>query len=67
MKAVLQNKSTKLYLGNSGEWTPDIDDARSFTSTWEALEFCKGQALPPTKVLMKFDNARYDIPVADCP
>jgi hypothetical protein len=37
-KVVIQKTPSRLYLGNHGAWTPNIEKARMFDSGWEALE-----------------------------
>jgi len=66
MKIVIRERATGFYFQREKTWTNNADEARSFESTWEAVKFCQAHRLPPTTVVMKAQDARYDVAVTDC-
>lgn len=66
MKVLLQDKFSGLFYRSPGEWTPHPEEARSFQTSWQALRYCRDHELPETRVVLKFEDGRYDLAVGDC-
>jgi hypothetical protein len=66
MRIVLRDKSSGLYFLAEETWIADPCLAREFPTTWEALQFCNANNLPPATVVMKAGESRYDVAVVDC-
>jgi len=67
MKVLLQQKHSRLFLRNPGDWVPSADEARAFANSFEALQFCRHHGLPSSKVVLKFNNSAEDVMIAECP
>ena len=63
MKILVQNCLNHLYLKSLSEWTPEVSDARNFSTSENALAFCNEHQIPAVQVVLKFDYDRYDIKV----
>ena len=66
MRIVLKKQAGGSYFVDHDTWTTDPEHARSFPTTWDALQFCKEHGLPATTVVMKAKDSRYDVSVAEC-
>jgi hypothetical protein len=64
-KRILYNRETGLYLADSGQWSPDEEDAKDFPSVFQALEFCCQNQLGDAQLIFKFDNGQVCIPLGD--
>lgn len=63
MKILIQNCKTHLYLKSLSEWTPDPEEARSFKTSDQAIRLCAEHRIPAVQIVLKFDNAAYDVPI----
>jgi len=61
MKVLLQNLKTKLFFKEIGIWTADIEKARDFPNSLNAINFCNANGLKDVQVLLKFKQERYDV------
>ena len=61
MKVVLQDKLSRLYLNEDGDWTADPTDAQDFGASLKAMEFVHVHKLTHAHVVLKFSETRYDI------
>ena len=61
MKVLLQNVTTKLYFRQLGSWTDDVEKARDFPNSLNAINFCNSNGLKEVRVLLKFKQSRYDV------
>ena len=61
MKVVLQHKLSLLYFGNDGNWIADQSEARDFGASLKAMDFLQLHGLKQVHVVLKFEDARYDI------
>lgn len=62
MRVVLKNANGD-FVKQEGDWTHEQSNARTFTSTHEALKYCqshKGQGLI---MVLKFADPKYDVEV----
>jgi hypothetical protein len=67
MKIVLREQASGSYFLAGNTWTNNADHARGFESTWQAVQFWEEHRLPPTTIVMKAEDPRYDVAVVDCP
>ena len=61
MKVLLQDLKTKLYFRQLGSWTEDVEKARNFPNSLNAINFCNAHGLKEVRVLLKFKQERYDV------
>jgi len=61
MKVLLQNLNTKLFFRQPAGWTEDIEKARDFPNSLNAINFCNTNGLKNVQVLLKFNQQRYDV------
>jgi hypothetical protein len=61
MKVLLQNLNTKLFFRKPSGWTEDIEKARDFPNSLNAINFCNLNGLKDVQVLLKFKQQRYDV------
>jgi hypothetical protein len=61
MKVLLQNVTTHLYFRQLGSWTDDVEKARDFPNSLNAINFCNSNGLKEVRVLLKFKQSRYDV------
>jgi hypothetical protein len=57
---VRQKQSLK-FLGGAGEWVGIFADARTFPSTWAALDTCMKQDVHKAEIVMRFGPFLYDV------
>lgn len=58
---LLQNLTTRLYFRQIGSWTDDVEKARDFPNSLNAINFCNANGLKNVRVLLKFKQGRYDV------
>jgi len=63
MKILVQNCLTHLYLKSLTEWTADAAEARTFSSSENALLYCAKHEIAAVQIVLKFEPDRYDITV----
>jgi hypothetical protein len=63
MKRLLQRVQDGLYYQGQGAWTNNPDHAFVFNQTAVAIECCLRENLPPTHLVMKFEDSAFDIRV----
>ncbi len=56
MRIVLREIKTGLYLQQPGEWTPDLNAARTFKHSAEAMDVARENGLEGLEVLLAFDE-----------
>jgi hypothetical protein len=61
VKVLLQNLTTKLYFRQAGDWTGDVEKARDFPNSLNAINYCNANSLKDVRVLLKFKQDRYDV------
>lgn len=61
MRVLVQNPLTLSYYLAPGLWTRDPDEARAFSTSQEAINFCVEQGLFNLQIVLKFPDDRYDI------
>ena len=64
MRVLIQSKVTGEYLGRSGEWTSDPDQAFDFKKTLLAFKYCRDRQLEEADIVLKFYDSEYDIPLS---
>ncbi|MDB6112775.1 MAG: hypothetical protein JWR69_4525 [Pedosphaera sp.] len=57
---VRQKKSLRL-LNNAGEWGGNFSEARTFPTTWAALNVCMKQDLHEAEIVMRCGSPAYDV------
>jgi hypothetical protein len=58
MKIVVQDRKTNAFLTQDARWVRQLDYARRFNTSLEALRFCAGHELRDADVLVCFPGAR---------
>ncbi|GEM_PF-1073656 len=61
MKIYLQHQKSRQFLMKNWDWTPDIEKAMNFSTSLQAMDFCRLHKLGQTQVVLKFGDPRYDI------
>lgn len=61
MKILVQNCLTHLYLKTASEWTPDSSQAKVFSTSQKALDYCAANEIPAVQIILKFEQGQYDI------
>jgi hypothetical protein len=61
MRIVLQNYITNLFLRTGEKWTENIQDARPFQHSYEAIDFATFAHLRDLQVVITFPQRSYDI------
>lgn len=61
MKILIQNCFTHRYLKTPGEWVINPDDAKVFSDSQCAMQFCARHRIPEVQIVLKFEYDRYDI------
>ncbi len=57
----VRQKKTFKFLNERGEWTGSFEEARTFGSTWEAIDTCMKQEVCQAEVVMRMGAPRYDM------
>jgi hypothetical protein len=55
MNIVIQNSTTKLYLGEDGNWSSAHGAAKRFSSSYEAFAHCRHHGMPDCTVILSCD------------
>ena len=69
MKILVQNCLNHLYMKSPNDWTDDVAEAQSFTTSENAIEFCAKHRVPAVQIVLKFDIDHFNITVpitAEC-
>lgn len=61
MKILIETVETGHFFQAPGQWVPDRESAKGFRSSLEALDYCLKHDLKRTRIVLSFDNPRYDI------
>jgi hypothetical protein len=61
MKVLVQHRITLRYLSAAGRWKTELEDAHDFLSCINVVPFCQKQNISNYRVILKFENSRYDI------
>jgi hypothetical protein len=61
MKALLQQLETGLYFKDPATWTASLAEAYDFKSSVSARTYCLDRAISNAQIVLKFENAEYDI------
>ena len=56
MRIVLRKISTGLFLNPADDWTAQLDEARCFKHSAEAMDVAREQHLEGTEVLLTFED-----------
>jgi hypothetical protein len=63
MKILVQNCLTHLYFKSPTEWTDNPHEAKTFSTSENAILYCAEHQIPAVQIVLKFEPARYDITV----
>jgi hypothetical protein len=63
MKVLVQKRETSFYFGQAESWTPDAAQAYDFKNTLSAIDFLEATQMSDGRIILKFPDARYDIPL----
>jgi len=61
MNVVIQNVSTRRYLGDNGRWVRSESKARNFRTSLNAMDFCFKHQLFGVEIVLMFEERCYDI------
>ena len=61
MKVFIQHAVTGLYFKSRTVWVTDENEARSFTGSLSAIDFCLENKLNKVLILLRFGDPQYDI------
>jgi hypothetical protein len=61
MRIILQDRESFLYLKQTNEWTPAVEEATDFQHLTAAMDFVRLVRIPGLDVLMYFGDPRYDV------
>jgi hypothetical protein len=66
MKIVVQDRRTNAFLAGDAKWIRQLDHARAFTTSLEALRFCTGRDLKGMDVLVCYSDAKTNLRLPLC-
>ena len=58
MRIVVQDRKTNAFLANDARWVKQLDHARGFATSLEALRFCAGRNLTQLDLLVCYPGVR---------
>lgn len=61
MKVYIQHTETGLYLRGTSDWVSDQNQARYFSGSIPAIDFCLSNRIDQALLLLRFGDPRYDI------
>jgi hypothetical protein len=61
MRIVLQHKVSLEYLKDDFSWINSFEEAKSFGTSLQAMDFSRSHKLTETQVVLKFEDPQYDI------
>ncbi len=61
MRVLIQHKATSDYLGRSGDWTAEPDQAFDFEKTLLAFKYCRDRQLEDADIVLKFYDSETDL------
>jgi hypothetical protein len=66
MKIVVQNRRTNAFLAGDAKWIQQLDHARAFNTSLEALRFCAGRDLKEIDVLVCYSDSKSNLRLPLC-
>jgi hypothetical protein len=66
MKIFVQDRRTNAFLANDARWVRQLDYARVFTTSLEALHFCTGRNLTHMDVLVCYSGHQSNLRLPLC-
>jgi hypothetical protein len=57
----VRQKETLKFLDESGGWVVAFEEARTFESTWKAVDTCMKQEVHGAEIVMRITAPLYDI------
>lgn len=66
MKILVQNRRTNAFLMGETQWVKQMDHARTFPTSLEALRFCVNRQLEDMDLLVCFNGRRNDLRLPLC-
>lgn len=60
MRVVVQNTETDLFYLKEGVWVPEWSDARIFSNSVAAVDFCLRTRMRNVQVVLKFSDPAFD-------
>ena len=61
MKVYVQDPVTHSFLCQDGNWSKELDKARDFITTADAVTFCTTHVRKHYQILVRFSDPAYDI------
>ncbi len=61
VRRVIQHKGTGLYLMESGQWTPDLDQAHQLPNILAAVRLARALNPREIELVLKFEDGNYDL------
>jgi hypothetical protein len=59
-QVVIQHSRTGSFLTEDGQWVREVEQARTFPSTFKAMDYCYAANLRETQVVMRMGERRFD-------
>ena len=66
MKIVVQDRKTNAFLTTDARWARQLDYARAFTTSLEALRFCAGKNLTHMDLLVCYPGTKNNLRLPLC-
>ena len=66
MRIVVQNRKTNAFLTADSRWARQLDYARTFATSLEALRFCAGRNLTHIDLLVCYSGAKSNLRMPLC-
>ena len=66
MKIVVQDRRTNSFLANDAKWIRQLDKARAFNTSLEALRFCTEKDLKDIDVLVCYSGSKNSLRLPLC-
>ena len=66
MRIVVQDRKTNAFLTADARWARQLDYARTFTTSLEALRFCAGRKLTHIDLLVCYSGAKSNFRMPLC-
>ncbi|MDB6019028.1 MAG: hypothetical protein JWR19_3517 [Pedosphaera sp.] len=57
----VRQKQTLKFFGKHGQWVSSFLEAKTFTSTWEAVDSCAKHRVHGAEIVMRMGEPLYDI------
>jgi hypothetical protein len=63
MRVMLRKRDRALYSQEPGQWTKNSEEASTFNSSEDAVNFARAKRLPTAKLLVAFEDAHLNFTI----